>query len=116
MAGGSLNKRLDPASDAPPLSAQERFNIASDVARGLEYLHIDADPPIIHQDVKSDNILLCVVEGQLLAKVADFGTARYAPTLLNTGISKVQTQTVIGTKPYMVRSSAGSTSRLLFGC
>jgi hypothetical protein len=37
---------------APPLTAQERFDIASDVARGLEYLHVDADPPIIHQDVK----------------------------------------------------------------
>jgi serine/threonine protein kinase len=34
-------------------------------------------------------------------QVADFGTARYAPTLLDTDISKVQTQTIIGTKPYM---------------
>jgi len=33
--------------------------------------------------------------------VADFGTARYAPVLLTTGISKVETQTIIGTKPYM---------------
>jgi hypothetical protein len=101
MAGGSLKKRLAPDSAAPALTAQQRFDIASDVARGLEYLHVKADPPIIHQDVKSDNILLCVVEGQLLAKVADFGTARYAPALLTTGVSKVETQTIIGTKPYM---------------
>ena len=101
MAGGSLNKRLAPDSAAPPLSCQERFDVASDVARGLHYLHVKADPPIIHQDVKSDNILLCVVEGRLLAKVADFGTARYAPTLLGAGVSKIETQTIIGTKPYM---------------
>ena len=40
------------------LTAEERFSIASDVARGLEYLHVSAHPPIIHQDVKSANILL----------------------------------------------------------
>ena len=99
MAGGSLNKRLDPASGAPPLSAQERFDVASDVARGLEYLHVDADPPIIHQDVKSDNILLCQIEGRWLAKVADFGTARYAPKLLKE--THHSTRNVIGTTPYM---------------
>jgi serine/threonine protein kinase len=71
------------------------------VARGLRYLHVDATPPIIHQDVKSDNILLDVIDGVLVAKLADFGTARYAPKLLVADISKIGTQNVIGTTPYM---------------
>jgi serine/threonine protein kinase len=50
MAGGSLQSRL--AAGGAPLAAQERFVIASDVARGLEFLHNTAEPPIVHQDVK----------------------------------------------------------------
>ena len=98
MAGGSLQERL---ASGTALSAQERFDIASDVARGLRYLHVDADPPIIHQDVKSDNILLADVGGKLVAKVADFGTARYVPELLKTDVEHHSTKLVIGTKPYM---------------
>ena len=52
MAGGSLKERLEASSRRAPLSWEERFVIASDSARALEYLHTDADPPIIHQDVK----------------------------------------------------------------
>ena len=109
MAGGSLGMRLRAARDdrsaAAPLSCAERFDIASDVARGLEYLHT-ADPPLIHQDVKSDNILLCYFQGCLVAKVADFGTARFAPALLERGMQGAlethhSTQNVVGTRPYM---------------
>ena len=95
MAGGSLRSRI---ASGTALAAQQRFDIASDVARGLRYLHVMADPPIIHQDVKTDNILLADVGGRLVAKVADFGTARYAPSLL--GNTHHSTQMVIGTKPY----------------
>jgi serine/threonine protein kinase len=98
IAGGSLRKRLDGSGAA--LTAEHRFDIASDVARALEFLHITADPPIIHQDVKSDNVLLEEVGGRLIAKVADFGTARSVPELQHDGIDHHSTQMVIGTKPY----------------
>ena len=98
MAGGSLKKRL---GDKAALAPQQRFDIASDVARGLEFLHVSADPPIIHQDIKSDNILLAEIGGRLVAKVADFGTARYAPQLLVEGQTHHSTGIVVGTKPYM---------------
>ncbi|KAG6600746.1 Calcium/calmodulin-regulated receptor-like kinase 1, partial [Cucurbita argyrosperma subsp. sororia] len=40
------------------LSWNVRVRIALDVARGLEYLHDGAVPPVIHRDIKSANILL----------------------------------------------------------
>jgi serine/threonine protein kinase len=110
MAGDSLGTRLRAARDnrsaAAPLSCAERFDIASDVARGVEYLHTEVDPPIIHQDVKSDNVLLCYFQGRLVAKVADFGTVRFVPALLEEEKRGVwgthhSTQNVIGTRPYM---------------
>ena len=99
MPGGSLYKRLSlrggPALTA--LTVPERFDVASDIARGLQYLHF-ANPPIIHQDIKSDNILLGEHEGRFVAKIADFGAARITPSLLvNTHYSARE---VVGTRPY----------------
>uniref|UniRef100_A0A2N9FHK3 Protein kinase domain-containing protein n=1 Tax=Fagus sylvatica TaxID=28930 RepID=A0A2N9FHK3_FAGSY len=55
------------------LTWSNRLNIALDIARALEYLHSQADPPIIHRDVKSSNILL--VDNNH-AKLADFGLCK----------------------------------------
>ncbi|KAG6437915.1 hypothetical protein SASPL_102846 [Salvia splendens] len=50
-----------------------RYNIAVGVAQGLAYLHHDCHPPVIHRDVKSNNILL---NANLEARLADFGLAK----------------------------------------
>ncbi|KAI3985277.1 hypothetical protein MKX01_033591 [Papaver californicum] len=52
---------------------KKRFCIAVDIAKGLEFLHHQCDPVIIHGDIKPSNILL---DNDFNAKIADFGLAR----------------------------------------
>ncbi|CAL9243563.1 unnamed protein product [Arabidopsis halleri] len=72
MSKGSLASHLY-SEKHEPLSWDLRVYIALDVARGLEYLHDGAVPPVIHRDIKSSNILL---DQSMRARVADFGLSR----------------------------------------
>lgn len=71
MPNGSLASLIF-NSDAPP-SWSKRVAIALDVARGLQYLHEEIQNPIIHCDIKPENIL---IDSSGIAKIADFGLAK----------------------------------------
>jgi serine/threonine protein kinase len=45
-------------SSGPTLKWASRLKIAIEAAQGLEYLHVGCEPPMVHRDVKSTNILL----------------------------------------------------------
>ncbi|PWZ37510.1 Calmodulin-binding receptor-like cytoplasmic kinase 3 [Zea mays] len=76
ISNGTLREHLD-GQHGLVLGFNQRLEIAIDVAHGLTYLHLYAEKPIIHRDVKSSNILLTEA---FMAKVADFGFARTGPT------------------------------------
>ncbi|XP_072994910.1 putative leucine-rich repeat receptor-like protein kinase At2g19210 [Typha latifolia] len=74
MSEGSLDDHLrGKACTDRVLMWEDRLRIVYEAAQGLEYLHGSCDPPIIHRDVKTANILL---NQKLEAKIADFGLAR----------------------------------------
>lgn len=72
MSNGNLASHLY-NEKMEPLSWDRRVHIALDVARGVEYLHDGAVPPVIHRDIKSSNILL---DQSMRARVSDFGLSR----------------------------------------
>ncbi|KAF5461081.1 hypothetical protein F2P56_020904 [Juglans regia] len=78
MPNGSLEDHLlDIAPDKKPLDWITRMKIAEGAARGLEYLHETADPPVIYRDFKASNILL---DENFNPKLSDFGLAKLGPT------------------------------------
>jgi len=50
-----------------------RTRMALEAAKGLEYIHERVNPPVIHRDFKSSNILL---DKDFHARVSDFGLAK----------------------------------------
>ncbi|CAH1423026.1 unnamed protein product [Lactuca virosa] len=72
MHQGSLESQLHGPSHGSALTWHRRMKVALDIARGLEYLHERCNPPVIHRDLKSSNILL---DSNFNAKISDFGLA-----------------------------------------
>ncbi|TQD82697.1 hypothetical protein C1H46_031732 [Malus baccata] len=77
MKNGSLKDMLNQvANGTRQLDCLTRHNIALGVATGLEYLHMDNTPQIIHGALGAANILL---DGDMEARIADFGHAKAMP-------------------------------------
>jgi len=78
MANGSLYEHLHGTNQVlkQQLNWIRRVTIAVQAARGIEYLHGYACPPVIHRDIKSSNIL---IDEEHNARVADFGLSLLGP-------------------------------------
>ncbi|KAJ6917435.1 hypothetical protein NC652_019709 [Populus alba x Populus x berolinensis] len=78
MAHGSLHQHLHGKNPAliEQLDWVRRVTIAVQAARGIEYLHGYACPPVIHRDIKSSNIL---IDEEHNARVSDFGLSLLGP-------------------------------------
>lgn len=88
---------IDVSDLAPGKEALEwktRMKIAEGAARGLEYLHEEAEPAVIYRDLKASNILL---DDNFNPKLSDFGLAKFGPT--EEGKDHVSTR-VMGTYGY----------------
>ncbi|KAG6511679.1 serine/threonine-protein kinase PBS1-like [Zingiber officinale] len=77
MPLGSLEDHLhDLPPEKEPLDWITRMKIAAGAAKGLEYLHDQASPPVIYRDLKTPNILL---DKGFHPKLSDFGLAKLGP-------------------------------------
>lgn len=66
---GSKGKRVE-------LGWSMRAEICMGTASALAFLHEDAEPRIVHRDIKASNILL---DENFLPKIGDFGLAKLFP-------------------------------------
>ncbi|CAH8357036.1 unnamed protein product [Eruca vesicaria subsp. sativa] len=94
MANGDLKQHLSGEGAGSTLKWASRLKIAIEAAHGLEYLHVGCEPPMVHRDVKSTNILL---DDRFEAKLADFGLSRSFAIGAETQVATV----VAGTPGYL---------------
>ena len=59
------------------LKHEEIVILALDVAKGLNYLHLNRPLPIIHRDISSANVLLWRRDERWRAKLSDYGSANF---------------------------------------
>ncbi|XP_057804282.1 leucine-rich repeat receptor-like protein kinase PEPR2 [Salvia miltiorrhiza] len=102
MTEGTLYHLLHKRLPRVALTWEQRCRIALGIAQGLSYLHHDCVPPIIHRDIKTDNILL---DSDFEPKIGDFGAAK-----LDSDVDEDQTASVIvGTLGYIAPENAYAT-------
>ena len=100
VAGESLRDLLKRQGTLP---VSQAINIAQQVAAGLHAAHQQG---VVHRDIKPDNLMLVEKEGRLIAKVLDFGIARFAAP----NLSQTTAGVIIGSAHYMSpEQAAGQT-------
>lgn len=93
MPNGSLGSLLHERS-RNGLDWSLRYQILLGAAQGLAYLHHDCVPPIVHRDIKANNILIGL---QFEPYIADFGLAK----LVDDGDFNRSSNTVAGSYGYI---------------
>ncbi len=94
LEGESLARRLKRAGRLHP---SETFQIVSQLVRALSRAHAAG---IVHRDLKPDNVFLVRNEEETIAKVLDFGVAKWTtPSVPKAGLTRPGS--VLGTPFYM---------------
>ncbi|XP_072973175.1 probable protein kinase At2g41970 [Typha angustifolia] len=86
-------KGVQDAEPGPILNWSQRVKIAYGAAKGLEYLHEKNQPPIIHRDIRSSNVLLF---DDFESKIADFNLTNQSPD----SAARLHSTRVLGTFGY----------------
>jgi len=111
VAKGSLYSVLH---SKKKLSFVKVLKMASDAARGMNYLH-QCKPPILHRDLKSMNLL---VTAEYNVKVADFGLSKtFQKEVLNSKMGTLNwlaPEVLAGTEPYGLKSDVFSFGIILW--
>ncbi|KAH7528320.1 hypothetical protein FEM48_Zijuj05G0060200 [Ziziphus jujuba var. spinosa] len=95
MKNGSLQDRFGNVKQGTQeLDWLARVKIAQGVASGLEYLHMNQNPRIIHRDLTPANILL---DDDMEARIAGFGIAKAMPD----AHTHMTSSNVVGTVGYI---------------
>ncbi|XP_078153755.1 uncharacterized protein LOC144548907 isoform X2 [Carex rostrata] len=89
---GSLGNVLYGTEGETKLNWAMRVKIIQGIAHALAYLHHDCKPPIVHRDIKLNNILL---DSEFEPRLSDFGTAKFL------GLGSTSWTSVVGTYGYM---------------
>ncbi|MBA0831723.1 hypothetical protein Goarm_016168 [Gossypium armourianum] len=78
LPNGSLEDRLIPRDNTPPLSWQTRIQIATEICSALIFLHASKPQRMVHGNLKPGNILLDTNFG---CKLSDFGVCHVLSSL-----------------------------------
>ncbi|KAK1274973.1 LRR receptor-like serine/threonine-protein kinase EFR [Acorus gramineus] len=108
MPNGNLHELLHASQDHRP-GILERVSIVCDVAAALEYLHHGCSRPVVHCDVKPNNVLL---DEDMVAHLGDFGISKL---LIGDNKSATPTSTP-GTIGYVAPGAYSSPVFLVYCC
>nr|XP_043626870.1 putative wall-associated receptor kinase-like 16 [Erigeron canadensis] len=93
IPNGTLSDHIHEESTSVAVTWDIRLRIATETAGALSYLHYAASVPIVHRDIKTNNILL---DDSYVAKVADFGASKLIP------VDQIELETLVrGTLGYL---------------
>lgn len=98
LENGSLEDRLFQKDNTPPLPWKLRFQIAAEIATGLNFLHQTRPEPLVHRDLKPANILL---DKTFKSKISDVGLARLVPASVADKTTQYRMTAAAGTICYI---------------
>jgi serine/threonine protein kinase/tetratricopeptide (TPR) repeat protein len=85
------------------LTPRERLELFVPVCQAVQHAH---QKGVIHRDLKSSNVLVCLYDGKPVPKVIDFGVAKATQQRLTEKTMFTQFGTVVGTLEYMAPEQA----------